>query len=133
MSEQPSTRDQTGSDPQAGDQEMTRTASGLEMRDEAVGEGEAARAGDRVSVHYTGWLENGTKFDSSRDRGQPFQFVLGEGRVIRGWEEGVLGMKPGGRRRLRIPPELGYGSRAVGGVIPANATLLFDVELLGVR
>jgi FKBP-type peptidyl-prolyl cis-trans isomerase len=113
--------------------ETTRTPSGLQYTDEAVGNGKEAAAGDRVSVHYTGWLQDGTKFDSSRDRGQPFEFKLGEGRVIRGWEEGVAGMREGGRRRLVIPPELGYGARAVGGVIPANATLVFDVELLGVR
>jgi FKBP-type peptidyl-prolyl cis-trans isomerase FkpA len=113
--------------------ETTRTPSGLEYADEAVGSGKEAAAGDRVSVHYTGWLQDGTKFDSSRDRGQPFEFKLGEGRVIRGWEEGVAGMKEGGRRRLVIPPELGYGARAVGGVIPANATLVFEVELLGIR
>jgi FKBP-type peptidyl-prolyl cis-trans isomerase len=115
------------------EQETIRTPSGLEYHDETVGGGKEAKSGDRVSVHYTGWLTDGTKFDSSRDRGQPFEFKLGEGRVIRGWEEGVAGMKEGGRRRLTIPPELGYGPRAVGGVIPANSTLVFDVELLGVR
>jgi hypothetical protein len=115
------------------EQEFTSTPSGLKYKDETVGTGEEARAGNQVSVHYTGWLENGTKFDSSRDRGQPFEFALGAGSVIRGWDEGVQGMRVGGRRRLLIPPELGYGGRAVGGVIPANSTLVFEVELLGVR
>lgn len=113
--------------------EMVRTASGLQYADTEEGSGREARSGDRVSVHYTGWLENGTKFDSSLDRGQPFEFVLGAGRVIRGWEEGVQGMREGGRRRLVIPPELGYGPRAVGGVIPANSTLVFEVQLLAIR
>ena len=111
---------------------MTTTGSGLQYRDEAVGEGPEARAGQTVSVHYTGTLQDGTKFDSSRDRGQPFQFPLGGGRVIQGWDEGVAGMKVGGRRRLVIPAELGYGSRAMG-PIPPNSTLVFDVELLGVK
>jgi FKBP-type peptidyl-prolyl cis-trans isomerase len=115
------------------DDGMTTTPSGLQYRDEVEGTGREAKAGDQVSVHYTGTLTDGRKFDSSRDRGQPFEFPLGAGRVIRGWDEGVAGMKVGGRRRLVIPPELGYGPRAVGGVIPANATLVFDVELLGVR
>ena len=112
------------------------TASGLQLEDAVVGTGDTATAGQRVSVHYTGWLyENdvaGSKFDSSKDRGQPFEFPLGAGRVIRGWDEGVTGMKVGGTRRLIIPPELGYGPRGAGGVIPPNATLLFEVELLGV-
>ena len=86
-----------------------------------------------VDVHYTGWLLDGTKFDSSVDRGKPFSFHLGAGEVIRGWDEGVAGMKVGGKRKLRIPAELGYGARGAGGVIPGNATLVFDVELLGVR
>ncbi len=108
------------------------TDSGLKYEDLAVGEGEEATAGRRVTVHYTGWLENGTKFDSSHDRNQPFSFDLGKGQVIRGWEEGVAGMKVGGRRRLTIPPQLGYGARGAGGVIPPNATLIFEVELLEV-
>jgi hypothetical protein len=115
------------------EQEYTSTPSGLKYKDETVGTGAEARSGNQVSVHYTGWLEDGTKFDSSRDRGQPFEFALGAGSVIRGWDEGVQGMRVGGRRRLLIPPELGYGGRAVGGVIPANSTLVFEVELLGVR
>lgn len=111
---------------------MTTNASGLQVRDDVVGTGQEARKGDHVAVHYTGTLLDGSKFDSSRDRGQPFQFGLGAGQVIRGWDEGVAGMKVGGRRTLVIPPELGYGSRAVGGVIPANSTLKFDVELIGI-
>ena len=114
----------------------TTTPSGLIINDTVVGTGETAKAGDDVSVHYTGWLfyggERGKKFDSSKDRGQPFQFGLGGGQVIKGWDEGVQGMKIGGSRTLTIPPELGYGARGAGGVIPANATLIFDVELLGV-
>ena len=112
---------------------MTTSPSGLQYRDDAVGEGREAKAGDTVSVHYTGTLQDGSKFDSSRDRGQPFQFPLGAGRVIQGWDEGVAGMKVGGRRTLVIPPELGYGSRAMGSAIPANSTLVFDVELMDIR
>ncbi|MBH0178203.1 MAG: FKBP-type peptidyl-prolyl cis-trans isomerase [Nitrospira sp.] len=111
----------------------TVTASGLKYIDQAVGAGDVAVAGKTVSVHYTGWLENGKKFDSSVDRGQPFSFPLGAGRVIKGWDEGVQGMKVGGKRKLTIPSDLGYGSRGAGGVIPPNATLIFDVELLAVR
>jgi FKBP-type peptidyl-prolyl cis-trans isomerase len=110
----------------------TVTASGLKYVDQTVGGGEMAVAGKMATVHYTGWLENGKKFDSSVDRGQPFAFPLGAGRVIKGWDEGVQGMKVGGKRRLTIPPDLGYGPRGAGGVIPPNATLIFDVELLGV-
>ena len=109
------------------------TSSGLTYSDQVVGTGDLAVAGKTVSVHYTGWLTNGNKFDSSVDRGQPFSFPLGAGRVIKGWDEGVQGMKIGGKRKLTIPAELGYGSRGAGGVIPPNATLVFDVELLGVR
>ena len=114
------------------DEGMTTTPSGLQYRDDVVGEGAEAKAGNLVSVHYTGTLQNGSKFDSSRDRGQAFEFPLGAGRVIRGWDEGVAGMRIGGRRTLVIPPELGYGARAIG-PIPPNSTLIFDVELLGVR
>ena len=110
-----------------------KTPSGLLIEDLVVGNGDAAGAGQRVSVHYTGWLTNGNKFDSSKDRGQPFMFSLGRGEVIRGWDEGVSGMKLGGKRKLTIPPDLGYGARGAGGVIPPNATLLFEVELLAVR
>ena len=96
------------------------------------GNGAAPKRGETVNVHYTGWLENGTKFDSSLDRRSPFSFHLGGGQVIRGWDEGVKGMKVGGKRTLIIPPEMGYGSRGAGGVIPPNATLVFDVELIKV-
>lgn len=110
--------------------------SGLQIEDTVAGSGAEAKPGARVRVHYTGWLyENGAagrKFDSSKDRGDPFVFSLGAGQVIRGWDEGVAGMRVGGTRRLIIPPQLGYGARGAGGVIPPNATLLFDVELLGV-
>ncbi|MGB7182082.1 MAG: FKBP-type peptidyl-prolyl cis-trans isomerase [Burkholderiaceae bacterium] len=109
--------------------------SGLQYADLEVGEGEAATSGDNVSVHYTGWLyengEAGSKFDSSKDRGDPFQFPLGAGHVIKGWDQGVAGMQVGGKRHLIIPPDLGYGANGAGGVIPPNATLLFEVELLG--
>ncbi|NJR38959.1 MAG: FKBP-type peptidyl-prolyl cis-trans isomerase [Leptolyngbyaceae cyanobacterium CSU_1_4] len=110
---------------------IVTTDSGLQYVDIVEGTGAAPQKGQTVSVHYTGTLENGTKFDSSRDRGQPFQFPLGAGRVIKGWDEGIASMKIGGQRQLIIPPDLGYGSRGAGGVIPPNATLLFDVELLG--
>jgi FKBP-type peptidyl-prolyl cis-trans isomerase FkpA len=110
-----------------------KTASGLLIEDLVVGDGATASAGQRVSVHYTGWLQNGSKFDSSKDRGQAFLFSLGRGEVIRGWDEGVNGMKVGGKRKLTIPPNLGYGAQGAGGVIPPNATLLFEVELLAVR
>lgn len=105
------------------------TASGLRYLDEKVGEG-AVRPGQQVAVHYTGWLTNGQKFDSSRDRGQPFTFQLGLGRVIRGWDEGVATMLLGGKRRLIIPSELGYGTQGAGALIPPGSTLIFDVELL---
>jgi len=111
----------------------TTTASGLMIEEINLGEGDEAQSGSMVSVHYTGWLTNGTKFDSSVDRNESFDFPLGRGHVIRGWDEGVAGMKVGGKRKLTIPPELGYGARGAGGVIPANATLVFDVELLAVR
>ena len=113
------------------------TASGLQYEDVTVGSGDEATAGQNVTVHYTGWLQNtdgsaGRKFDSSKDRNDPFDFPLGAGHVIKGWDEGVQGMKVGGVRKLIIPSSLGYGARGAGGVIPPNATLIFEVELLGV-
>ena len=106
------------------------TASGLIIEELAVGAGDEASAGQRVSVHYTGWLADGRKFDSSKDRDEPFVFGLGQRQVIAGWDEGVQGMRVGGVRKLTIPPNLGYGARGAGGVIPPNATLVFEVELL---
>ena len=111
---------------------MVTTASGLSYVDQVVGTGASPKPGQSCTVHYTGTLENGKKFDSSRDRGEPFTFVIGQGQVIKGWDEGVASMKVGGRRSLTSPPALGYGARGAGGVIPPNATLLFDVELLKV-
>ena len=115
---------------------MITTPSGLQFEDTTPGDGAEAQAGQQVSVHYTGWLYNegvkGAKFDSSKDRNDPFGFRLGGGMVIQGWDEGVQGMKVGGTRILVIPPALGYGARGAGGVIPPNATLMFEVELLGV-
>lgn len=108
----------------------TTTASGLLIEEITIGTGAAAAAGQRVTVHYTGWLTDGRKFDSSKDRDDPFVFPLGAGRVIKGWDEGVQGMKVGGTRKLTIPPALGYGARGAGGVIPPDATLVFEVELL---
>ncbi len=108
------------------------TDSGLAYEDISEGTGAAAGAGQTVSVHYTGWLTDGAKFDSSKDRNQPFRFPLGAGHVIKGWDEGVQGMKVGGVRKLSIPPQLGYGARGAGGVIPPNATLVFEVELLDI-
>jgi peptidylprolyl isomerase len=120
----------------AGNQ-VTEMPDGLKYTDTKVGDGATAKAGNKVSVNYTGWLyENGAKgkkFDSSLDRGQPFQFTLGAHQVIAGWDEGVAGMKVGGKRTLIIPPELGYGARGAGGAIPPNATLIFDVDLLQVQ
>lgn len=115
---------------------MTETPSGLKFEDTVVGAGASPRAGQKCSMHYTGWLwingAKGAKFDSSLDRGRPFEFPLGMGRVIKGWDEGVATMKIGGKRTLLIPPPLGYGDRGAGGLIPPGATLLFEVELLGV-
>jgi FKBP-type peptidyl-prolyl cis-trans isomerase len=121
----------------AADNKVIEMPDGLKYTDTKTGDGAAAHAGNKVSVHYTGWLSDngakGKKFDSSVDRGQPFQFTLGAKQVIAGWDEGVAGMKVGGTRTLTIPPELGYGARGAGGVIPPNATLIFDVELLQVQ
>lgn len=115
-----------------GAKDMT-TESGLKYVDVVVGDGREAATGDTATVHYTGWLVDGKKFDSSHDRNEPFSFRVGSGQVIKGWDEGVTGMKVGGKRKLTIPPQLGYGTRGAGGVIPPNATLVFDVELLGLR
>jgi len=112
---------------------MVTTATGLSYEDLVVGEGKQAQAGDTVSVHYTGWLVDETKFDSSLDRNQPFEFQLGAGMVIKGWDEGLGGMQVGGKRKLVIPAELGYGERGAGGVIPPGATLIFEVELLAIN
>lgn len=109
------------------------TASGLIYEDTVEGSGAVAAAGAFVTVHYTGWLTDGSKFDSSKDRNDPFQFPLGRGHVIKGWDEGVQGMKIGGTRKLTIPAHLGYGARGAGGVIPPNATLVFEVELLDLQ
>lgn len=118
-----------------GDKNMTvTTPSGLSYTDTKVGEGPTPKKGDTVIVHYTGWLkQNDQKFDSSVDRGEPFRFHIGQGEVIQGWDEGVISMKVGGKRQLVIPASLGYGARGAGGVIPPNATLVFDVELLGIE
>jgi FKBP-type peptidyl-prolyl cis-trans isomerase FkpA len=110
----------------------TTTESGLQIEEIKVGDGEIASSGQFVRVHYTGWLTNGSKFDSSKDRDEPFEFPLGQRNVIAGWDEGVQGMRVGGVRKLTIPPQLGYGARGAGGVIPPNATLVFEVELLDI-
>ncbi len=127
------------SDSAAGDKKkeedkVITTKSGLKYVEQKAGDGKEAKAGDTVSVHYTGTLTNGKKFDSSRDRNEPFRFNLGAGKVIKGWDEGVAGMKEGGKRKLIIPPDLAYGNRDVGnGLIPANSTLIFEVELIKVK
>lgn len=118
----------TGSSGQA-----TTTSSGLQIIDEVVGTGQEAKSGDTISVNYTGWLADGTKFDSSYDRNQPFDFVLGAGNVIKGWDEGVVGMKVGGKRKLIIPPDLAYGAGGYPPTIPPNATLTFEVELVAIK
>ncbi len=119
------------------EEQMTKSLTGLQYKDAKVGTGTTAKVGQTAAVHYTGWLynngEKGKKFDSSRDRGEAFEFPLGQGQVIKGWDEGVEGMKVGGKRTLVIPPDLGYGARGAGGVIPPNAWLIFDVELVGVK
>jgi len=113
--------------------DVIQTASGLQYTDVKEGNGLIPQVGQTVIVHYTGTLENGKKFDSSRDRQEPFKFTLGKGEVIKGWDEALSTMKVGGQRKLIIPPELGYGSQGIGGIIPSNATLLFDVELVGIE
>jgi len=127
----------TGGEKERTESKMHKSTSGLQYEDVKVGTGAQPKTGQTCVMHYTGWLwENGTKgakFDSSVDRGQPFEFPLGQGRVIKGWDEGVATMKVGGKRSLLIPPSLGYGTRGAGGVIPPNATLLFEVELLGIK
>ena len=115
------------------EKKVVTTKSGLKYEDLTEGTGAEAKKGDTVEVQYTGWLTDGKKFDSSVDRGRPFSFTLGQGRVIKGWDEGVAGMKVGGKRKLTIPPELGYGARGAGDVIPPNATLVFEVELLKIK
>ena len=115
------------------DEQAIQTATGLEYVEIVEGTGIRPKAGDTVSVHYTGWLKSGQKFDSSVDRGEPFAFPVGKGRVIKGWDEGVATMKVGGKRKLIIPAHLGYGERGAGGVIPPGATLIFEVELLGIQ
>ena len=123
-------------DPQDKDkkeEKVITTKSGLKYVELKEGTGDEAKVGQVVEVHYTGWLKDGTKFDSSKDRNKPFEFPLGAGRVIKGWDEGVAGMKVGGKRKLIIPPELGYGKRGAGGVIPPDAELTFEVELLGIK
>ena len=115
------------------DEKAIQTASGLEYVEITEGTGASPKTGDTVSVHYTGWLKSGQKFDSSVDRKEPFEFPIGKGRVIKGWDEGVATMKVGGKRKLTIPAHLGYGDRGAGGVIPPGATLIFEVELLGIQ
>ena len=114
-------------------EEIIETATGLGYVDLVEGKGATPKTGETVSVHYTGWLKSGQKFDSSHDRGQPLQFPIGKGRVIKGWDEGVGTMKVGGKRKLVIPAHLGYGDRGAGNVIPPGATLIFEVELLGIE
>ena len=118
---------------EAGSLSVITTPSGLQYKDLTVGTGETAKAGDTAVVHYTGWLEDGTKFDSSLDRGVPFEFVIGQGRVIKGWDEGVASMNVGGKRELTIPSDLAYGDQGIGDVIPPGATLIFEVELIEIR
>ena len=128
-------QDSPAQEKKAGKMEKTeiKTTSGLKYIDEVIGTGLTPKRGQTVKVHYTGWLENGKKFDSSVDRGEPFEFTLGIGEVIKGWDEGVSTMKVGTKRKLIIPPQLGYGDHGAGSAIPPNATLIFDVELLGVE
>ncbi len=134
VTKKPNTEEKTNSTTGKTNSMTITTADGLQMTDEVIGTGAEAVAGKKVSVHYTGTLTDGKKFDSSLDRGEPFSFDLGAGQVIKGWDEGVVGMKVGGKRKLTIPSGLAYGAREVGnGLIPANSTLIFEVELLGVK
>jgi peptidylprolyl isomerase len=130
-------QEQQGEKKEEKEKMWTKTDSGLQYRDVKEGTGEKAAKGQTALVHYTGWLwandTKGKKFDSSKDRGEPFDFPIGAGQVIKGWDEGVAGMKVGGKRELVIPPELGYGARGAGGVIPPNSTLFFEVELLRIQ
>lgn len=121
------------SSPVSNNKKMQGDVTELKIEDITVGTGAEAVAGKEISVHYTGTLTNGTKFDSSKDRGTPFEFTLGAGQVIQGWDQGFTGMKVGGKRKLVIPPSMGYGAQGAGGAIPPNATLIFEVELLGVK
>ncbi|MDB9315578.1 FKBP-type peptidyl-prolyl cis-trans isomerase [Spirulina sp. CS-785/01] len=130
LASKPEKQSETSEESEESQEEVITTDSGLQYVEIKEGVGASPEPGQTVVVHYTGKLEDGSKFDSSRDRGQPFSFKIGAGRVIKGWEEGIASMKVGGRRKLIIPPELGYGERGAGGVIPPNATLIFDVELL---
>ena len=135
-SQEPTSIESTGTSQEATpaqSQDASQEASGLKIKDLVVGKGAEAETGDRVTVHYTGWLADGKKFDSSLDRKKPFQFDLGQARVIPGWDEGLVGMKVGGKRRLTIPPEMAYGAQGAGGVIPPNAVLTFEVSLLAVK
>ena len=116
-----------------GEESVKNTEPDLQVEDMEIGDGQEIKSGDMARMHYTGWLTDGTKFDSSLDRGIPFEFELGAGNVIKGWDKGVVGMKVNGKRRLIISPEMGYGTRGAGGVIPPNATLMFEVELLGIK
>lgn len=133
QSKKASTSDKKADGPTPVTGKPTTTTSGLEYWDIKKGGGKLAAKGKKVSVHYTGWLTDGKEFDSSRDAGEPIQFNLGTGEVIKGWDEGIAGMKVGGKRQLRIPPALGYGARGFGSSIPSNATLVFDVELMDVK
>lgn len=131
--EQPAAEAPSASEPKATDAAQAEEVTELKIEDLKKGEGDEALAGDNVVVHYTGWLTDGTRFDSSVDRGEPFSFQLGAGEVIPGWDQGVAGMRVGGKRKLTIPPDMGYGAAGAGGVIPPNATLIFEVELLEIR
>lgn len=130
------TNDKSANDNLASNNEgesVKNTEQGLQVEDMKIGDGQEIKSGDMARMHYTGWLTDGTKFDSSLDRGIPFEFKLGAGNVIKGWDKGVVGMKVNGKRRLIISPEMGYGTRGAGSVIPPNATLIFEVELLGIE